>query len=150
MEATLYRQSLNGPVRWVATAAALGTLAALLPSAVQPGWGGTAVFLAVGLLWAALLSMHASILVAPEEVTVGVMGMSDTIPYAHVEAVEVGPSTGVREGVGVRFLKGANSTGYVVGGPTVRITTRTTDYLVSARNPEAAVADIRGRMGARR
>ncbi|QYH19459.1 hypothetical protein JKI95_10290 [Corynebacterium aquatimens] len=150
MEANLYRQSLNGPIRWIAVAAALLIWGSMLPLAMKPGWGGTAAFVIVGLILAALLSMRASILVGPEDVTISVMGMTETIEYSQIKTVEVGPATGAKEGAGARFLKGPNGMGYIVGGPTVRITTRTTDYLVSAQRPDEVVRDITSRMATAR
>lgn len=144
MEANLYTQRLTGPIRWLMVAAAIFMLGATLPAAMRPGWGGTALFVVVAIACAALLNMRATILVAPDEVHISVFSFSETIPYRDIRAVDVGPATALKEGAGLRAFP--NGLGYIVGGPTVRITTRTTEYLASAKHPDVVVKDIRARL----
>ncbi|WP_160667924.1 hypothetical protein [Pseudarthrobacter sp. ATCC 49987] len=70
---------------------------------------------------------------------------STKIAYKEITVVSTGPSTGIREGMGLRVLPGGG-TGYLVGGPTVRIQGAGTWLLVSCADPEAAVVRIRAHL----
>lgn len=88
-----------------------------------------AVFLAVAL-------MQASVRLEPSEVSIRVAGIfATTIPYRNIDDVTPWKSTGTGAGMGLRVLP-HGTTGYLVGGPSVRITTGSTAVVVSSNTPE--------------
>ncbi|MUK03569.1 hypothetical protein GM708_17720 [Vibrio cholerae] len=96
----------------------------------------TVVFLSVAL-------MQVTVKLEPTGVSVRVAGIFATyIPYHQID--EVGPDrpTGIAADMGVRMLPGS-TTGYLVGGPSVRITIGCTSVLVSSDAPEELSDAIR-------
>ncbi len=65
--------------------------------------------------------------------------------WEEITAVEPGPETGLTAGMGLRLLSGGVK-GLLVGGPTVRLRSGGRDYLLSAKDPESAAAEIRRRL----
>lgn len=89
----------------------------------------TAVFLAVVL-------MQAKVRLEPSEVSIRTAGIfATTIPYHSIDDVTPWKSTGAGAGMGLRVLP-HGTTGYLVGGPSVRMTTGSTAVLVSSNTPE--------------
>lgn len=68
--------------------------------------------------------------------------------WSQIRRVEEGPSTGLVEGLGYRFLSGG-TTGLLVGGPTVHVVTDRRRWLLSAEDP-AAVREAWRARGAER
>lgn len=89
----------------------------------------TAVFLAVVL-------MQASVRLEPSEVSIRVAGIFTTaIPYHSIDDVTPWKPTGIAAGMGLRVLP-HGTTGYLVGGPSVRIKTGNTAVVVSSNTPK--------------
>lgn len=100
-----------------------------------------AVLLAIVFLSVAL--MQVTVKLEPTGVSIRVARIFATeIPYHQID--EVGPDrpTGIAAGMGVRMLPNS-TTGYLVGGPSVRITTGRTAVLVSSDAPEKLSDAIR-------
>jgi len=66
---------------------------------------------------------------------------STTIPYEQITDVAIAPPTGLAAGMGLRIFPG-RTTGYLVGGPAIRITTGRSSVLVSADAPACLLAGI--------
>jgi hypothetical protein len=100
--------------------------------------------MALVFVWA--LRMSARIRFEDAGLSVRVAGLFSTkIAYRDITAVTTGPSTGLGEGMGLRILPGGG-TGYLVGGPTIRIQTASGWLLVSCADPERAIVHIRTRL----
>ena len=114
---------------------AAGTVAAALDADPAVLWVGVFIVLIFG----PVLLMTAKISVGAQGMGIRVAGMFSTeIPYREITAVSAGPVTGIREGMGLRILP--DGTGYLVGGPSVRIDCGSTAVLVSCRDPERLLA----------
>lgn len=82
--------------------------------------------------------------VREEEVFVRTFGFFQTsIKYSEIESLEVGPVTGLKYGAGLRILPDA--TGYLTGGPSIRITStgRQPNIIASAEDPQAVIDAVR-------
>lgn len=143
MSESVYTRRLNGPILWLAVAAALAVTAALAPILVDSNPAAVIFALALVGLTVACVAMRTTITVSDEAVTMSVLGFSHSVNLSTITSVQVGPDTGLMEGAGPRPV--GNATAYIVGGPTVQIDTRTTTYLASAERPEEVVADIDAR-----
>lgn len=87
--------------------------------------------------------MQVTVELEPTEVRIRVAGMFATeIPYHQIDDVGPGRSTGIAAGMGLRILPD-RTTGYLVGGPSVRITTGRAAVLVSCDAPEELSEAIR-------
>jgi hypothetical protein len=88
-------------------------------------------------LFIAVFSMRAVVRLGMNGVHIRVAGIfSTTIPYDDITEVATDRVTGVREGMGLRVLQN-KTTGYLVGGPSVRIhTSGGTAVLVSSDTPD--------------
>lgn len=139
----VYTRRLNGPLLWLAIAAAVAVGAALAPSLVDANLIAKLFALAVLAVTLACVFMTTTIVVDDERVKLSVIGFSQSIPLETITSVRVGPETRLLDGAGPRFL--GNATGYIVGGPSVQIETSTTSYLASAERPEEVVAEIEAR-----
>ena len=127
------------PTRYQAGLAGVGFVAAIVLSLTGQPWLG----LAMALVSVTALRMNARIRFEEASLSVRVAALfSTTIPYREITAVSAGPSTGLREGMGLRILPGGG-TGYLVGGPTVRIQGAGIWLLISCADPEDAVRRIR-------
>ncbi|WP_341394450.1 hypothetical protein [Arthrobacter sp. G119Y2] len=114
---------------------AAGTVAAALDADPAVLWVGAFIVL----IFVPVLVMTARITVGGKGMEIRVAGMFSTeIPYREITAVSAGPDTGIREGMGLRILP--DGTGYLVGGPSVRIDCGYTAVLVSCREPERLLA----------
>jgi hypothetical protein len=107
---------------------------------VAAGAGGQPVLLfaaaAVAALFAALMTMAARLQLREHGVGISVAGLFSTeVRYRDISDVAVGPVTGLLQGMGLRILPG-RATGYLVGGPTVRIRCGNATLLVSCTRPE--------------
>lgn len=72
---------------------------------------------------------------------------STTLHYHEIDSVEVGPTTGIRHGAGLRFM-GAGATGYLTGGPSVTFTlTNGSQVTASATASEEVVAAVDKKLG---
>lgn len=70
-----------------------------------------------------------------------------SLTYGEIEAVEVGPITGLLQGAGLRIM-GGGQTGYLTGGPSVSFILIDGKVItVSCDEPDAAVALVRRRLG---
>ena len=100
-------------------------------------------------LFIAVFSMRAVVRLGKEGVRIRVAGIfTTTIPYDHITEVATDRVTGVREGMGLRMLPN-KTTGYLVGGPTVRIyTSGGTAVLVSSNTPNELSEALGRRSGA--
>lgn len=131
-------------VKYRAVLAVIGLLAAAVVTlSTGQAWAGVAmllVFVSVG-------RMTARIRCDGTGVHLKVAGLfSTTVAYADIVDVTPGPETGLGEGMGLRVLRGGG-TGYLVGGPTLRIRANGAWVLVSCADPDAGVELIRARGG---
>jgi len=129
------------PVKYRAVLAVIGLLAAAVVTlSTGQAWAGVAmllVFVSVG-------RMTARIRCDGTGVHLKVAGLfSTTVAYADIVEVTPGPETGLLEGMGLRVLRGG--TGYLVGGPTLRMRANGAWVLVSCADPDAGVELIRAR-----
>lgn len=113
---------------------AAGTVAAALDTDPAALWVG--VFILV--IFVPVLLMTARVSVGGQGVRIRVAFFSTEIAYREITAVSAGPVTGLREGMGLRILP--DGTGYLVGGPSVRIDCGSTAVLVSCREQERLLA----------
>ena len=132
------------PTRYRVVLAAIGVPAVLIVLAAGPSpWLASlvaAVFLAA-------MMMTVRIRLEEAAVSIRVAGIfSTSIAYADLSTVSVGPATGLREGMGLRILPG-EGTGYLVGGPSVRLQFADSAVLVSCADPEALIAGVSARIG---
>ncbi|KNC20411.1 hypothetical protein AC792_00860 [Arthrobacter sp. RIT-PI-e] len=82
------------------------------------------------------LRMRAVVRLGTEELSIRVAGVfSTSIPYRTITGTAPDADTGFVQGMGLRKLP-HRTTGYLVGGPTVRIGTGETAVLVSTEAPE--------------
>ena len=116
----------------VTTAAVMVPLAPEIPIAISL----VPVILVVALFWV-VLRMQTVVRLGADEVRIRVAGVfSTTIPYRQITGVAPDRTTGLREGMGLRLLSN-RTTGYLVGGPSVRINTSSgTAVLVSSNMPQ--------------
>lgn len=130
------------PPRYQAVLAGVGFAAAIVLSVTGQPWLG----LTMALVFVPALRMNARIRFEEAGLSVRVAALfSTTIAYKEISAVSTGPSTGLREGMGLRILPGGG-TGYLVGGPTIRIQCAGTWLLITCADPEDAVARIRAHL----
>ena len=131
------------PLPYRAVLGVVGIAAVLILWASGP-WPWLAV--PVAAVFVAVTTMTVRIRLGEVALFVRVAGLfSTTIPYREISAVSVGPATGFAQGMGLRILSGG-STGYLVGGPSVRIQRGSPIVLVSCADPQGLVARIGARM----
>ncbi len=111
--------------------------------------GLAGVGLVLGLLMAgafiAIVMMQAVVRLDTDELTIRVAGVfSTTVPYRQIDGIAPDKITGLAAGMGLRKLPG-NTTGYLVGGPSVRISTGSTDVVVSTDRPTELAAAVERR-----
>ena len=147
---TTFRAAI--PLRYRVILGILG-FAAVAGSAVAALDGGgpaalvTAAFIAV--IFVPVLLMTAKVSLSGQGIGIRVAGFFSTeVPYREITAVSAGPVTGLREGMGLRILP--DGTGYLVGGPSVRIETGKTAVLVSCSHPERLIAAVSPHLSAPR
>ncbi|MCC9146251.1 MULTISPECIES: hypothetical protein [unclassified Arthrobacter] len=140
-ETTTFRTVM--PVRYrlivglLGFAATGGTVLATLGAGPAP----FVVGLLMALAFSAVVMMTARVGVGPGSVQIRVAAVFATeIPYREIRGVSAGPVTGLREGMGLRILPGA--TGYLVGGPSIRIECGPIAVLVSCREPERLLSSL--------
>ncbi|HSO92787.1 MAG TPA: hypothetical protein VLR70_16765 [Arthrobacter sp.] len=131
------------PLRYRAVLAVVGMAAVSILLATGPRpW--LAVFVAA--VFAAVMTMTVRIRLGEAGLSIRVAGLfSTTIPYREISAVSAGPATGFVQGMGLRILPGGG-TGYLVGGPSVRIQCGNTNVLVSCADPQELVRRIGARI----
>lgn len=131
------------PTRYQTVLTGVGFVAVIVLSVTGQPWLG----LVIALVFVSALRMNARIRLGETDLSVRVAGLfSTTIAYREITAVSAGPSTGIREGMGLRVLPGGG-TGYLVGGPTIRIQGGAgTWLLVSCADPVAAIVRIRAHL----
>lgn len=94
---------------------------------------GAGLFIAA--IFVPILLMTARISVSGQSIRIRVAAVFATeIPYREITGVSAGPVTGLREGMGLRIIP--DGSGYLVGGPSVRIECGKTAVLVSCSNPD--------------
>ncbi|MDN3935917.1 hypothetical protein QWJ39_06285 [Arthrobacter sp. YD4] len=127
-------------VKYRAVLAVIGLLAAAVVTlSTGQAWAGVAMLL----VFVSLGRMTARIRCDGTGVHLKVAGLfSTTVAYADIVDVTPGPETGL----GLRVLRGGG-TGYLVGGPTLRIRANGAWVLVSCADPDAGVELIRARGG---
>ena len=80
--------------------------------------------------------MRTTVQLDAREISIKVAGIFGTkIPYKSIDDVAPAEPTGLTAGMGLRVLQN-RTTGYLVGGPSVRITLARTAVLVSSDTPE--------------
>ncbi|MCQ1954787.1 hypothetical protein [Arthrobacter sp. zg-Y238] len=133
-ETTTFRTGL--PARYRLTLGLLGLVAAggTVIATLEAGPMPLVLGLLIAVVFVAVLMMTARIRVGPESVQIRVVVFATEIPYPDITRATAGPVTGLAEGMGLRILPGA--TGYLVGGPSVRIECGQSAVLVSCREPE--------------
>jgi hypothetical protein len=104
-------------------------------AALEGGAAALVTGAAIAAIFVPVLLMSAKVSVRGQAIGIRVAGVFATeIPYREITAVTAGPVTGLREGMGLRILP--DGTGYLVGGPSVRIETGKTAVLVSCNEPD--------------
>lgn len=127
------------PLRYRAVLAAVGIAAVSILLAATP-WPGLAVLVAA--VFVAVMTMSVRIRLDEECLSIRVAGVfATTIPYREISAVSAGRNTGFVQGMGLRILPGGG-TGYLVGGPSVRIQCGNTAVFVSCTDPQGLVTRI--------
>lgn len=107
--------------------------------------GATLVATLLGAVFLYVVLMQVTVRLEEREVSIKVGGIFATsIPYRQIDAVSPGQSTGIGAGMGLRMMPNG-TTGYLVGGPSVRITTGRTAVVVSSNRPEELSQAIRSR-----
>ena len=140
-----FRTPIPARYRWVLGVLGALAVAGTVAAAREAGPAAllTGVFTAV--LFAAVLMMTARIQVGGQGLRIRVAGVFTTeILYREMTAVSAGPVTGLRYGMGLRILP--EGTGYLVGGPSVRIGCRNSEVLVSCQEPERLIAAVAPRL----
>ena len=127
------------PLRYRAVLAAVGIAAVSILLVTAP-WPGLAVVVAA--VFVAVMTMTVRARLDEVCLSIRVAGLfATTIPYRQISAVSAGPNTGFVQGMGLRVLPGGG-TGYLVGGPSVRIQCGNTTVFVSCADPQGLVARI--------
>ena len=115
---------------------ALATIGATLAMATASVVGAVVVAALLTAVFLAVVLMQARVRLEARQVRIRVAGIfATTIPYHTIDEVTPWKSTGIAAGMGLRVLP-HGTTGYLVGGPSVRITTGSTAVVVSANTPE--------------
>lgn len=129
------------PVQYRAGVLILGlltTAAVVIPlSADAPIATSLILLILLAALFTAVFSMRAVVHLGMDQVSIRVAGIfTTTISYQEITRVAPDKVTGLREGMGLRILPD-KTTGYLVGGPSVRINTSGgTAVLVSSNSPD--------------
>jgi hypothetical protein len=125
----------------------LTTSAVVFPLSVEiPGVMSLVLAILLAALFTAVFLMRAVVRLWVHGVHIRVAGVfTTTIPYDQITVAAPDRVTGVREGMGLRILPN-KTTGYLVGGPSVRINTSGgTAVLVSSKTPNELSEAIRRR-----
>jgi hypothetical protein len=129
---------MPGPYRvGVVILGLLTTSAVVVPlSAEIPSVMSLVLAILLAALFTAVFLMRVVVRLGVLRVHIRVAGVfTTTIPYDQITGVAPDRVTGVREGMGLRILPN-KTTGYLVGGPSVRINTSGgTAVLVSSKTP---------------
>lgn len=131
------------PLRYRAFLAAMGivTVSILLVTGSWP-W----LVVAPAAVFGAAMMMSTFVRLDESVVSIRVAGIFSTaIAYAEISHVSVGPATGLAQGMGLRILSG-RVTGYLVGGPSVRIQCKNSAVLVSCADPAELIRLINSRI----
>lgn len=89
----------------------------------------------MALLFVATVMMQAVVRLDAGELSISVARIFRTsIPYHRIDGVQPAKATGLGSGMGLRIMPNS-TTGYLVGGPAVRISTGSTSVLVSTDAP---------------
>lgn len=134
---------LPGRQQLIVGVAAVGTA---LP-AVAWGWStGAALPILAGILlaclvfaWSALLRVRLSVDEEGLRLQAGFWS-AETVPWRDVEQIRTGGRTQLVSVVGRKA--GSEATQYLVGGPTLRLTTADRDYVVSVEDPRATLQTL--------
>lgn len=120
----------------------LGSSTAMAPTSMT---GAILVGTLIAAVFLAAILMQATVRLEANKVSIKVAVIfATTIPYDTIDNVTAGETTGIAAGMGLRILPN-NTTGYLVGGPSVRITTGGTAVLVSSNTPEKLLEAIEHR-----
>jgi hypothetical protein len=131
------------PLRYRAVLAAVGVVAVLI-LLVSGSWPWLGVLVAV--VFVAAMMMSTLVRLDGSVLSIRVAGLfSIAIPYKEISAVSAGRATGFVQGMGLRILSGG-VTGYLVGGPSVRIQCGNSAVLVSCADPQELVTQIGTRL----
>lgn len=122
---------------------AVAVAAALLPLALgDPGLLGIGIAVLTAALFVLCARMQAVVRLETEELRIRVAGVfSTSVPYRSISETAPEPDTGYLQGMGLRKL-GNRTTGYLVGGPAVRIRTGDSALLVSTDCPRELLAAV--------
>lgn len=125
---------------------AAAVAATLLPLAFDDmGLLGIGVAALTATLFLLFARMQTVVRLETEELSIRVAGLfSTSVPYRSVSEASPDADTGFIQGMGLRKL-GNRTTGYLVGGPTVRIRTGDSAILVSTESPEELASAIQDR-----
>ena len=145
--ATTFRARI--PVRYKAALGVLGLTAAggSALAALEAGPLPLVTGLLIAAVFVPILMMTARISVGEDGVRIRVAALFSTqIRYGEITGISAGPVTGLREGMGLRILP--DGTGYLVGGPSIRIDCGNTCVVVSCTHPEQLLACLGPRLEA--
>ncbi|WP_104160046.1 hypothetical protein [Arthrobacter sp. ZGTC212] len=125
----------------------LSGAAACVLAVAEGGRAAVITGVLVAVLFLAVIMITVRLHVGEEGLRIRVAGIFSTeVPYREMTAVSRGPVTGMRHGMGLRILP--EGTGYLVGGPSVRIECRTGNLLVSCSRPDELLAALAPRLSA--
>ena len=137
----IFRTAIPTRYRLVLGILGLAVLAGTTLAALEAGPGVLVTGIFTAAIIAPMVFMTARIRVGAASLQIRVAGVFRTeVPYRDMRTVSVGPVTGLRYGMGLRILP--EGTGYLVGGPSVRIQCLGSDVLVSCSEPERLLAAV--------
>ncbi|MGJ9404828.1 hypothetical protein ACHABQ_00690 [Nesterenkonia aurantiaca] len=123
----------------------LGALPALL---FAPLGVGVSVLALVGVIGAAVAFSRVKIVAGDTGLSARCMGIFHvSFAWDEILSVQEGPETGVLEGAGYRILPGGK-VGLLVGGPSVEVRDSGKTYLLSVRDSQQTVEEIRRHLAA--
>ncbi|MDK1360721.1 hypothetical protein QNO00_10640 [Arthrobacter sp. zg-Y1219] len=134
-QAATFRTAMPARYRGILGGLGFATVAGTVIAALEEGPLALGAGLFIAVIFVPVLLMTARISISEQGIRIRVAAVFATeIPYREITGVSVGPVTGLREGMGLRILP--DGTGYLVGGPSVRIECGRTAVLVSCRSPD--------------
>ncbi|WIM68147.1 hypothetical protein QP027_01745 [Corynebacterium breve] len=143
MEPVVFQQRLNGSIRtFILVLGALSLLGAAVSWMFQRNLLELVIYLAAAAFFFLCLLIKVTMTVHEAGIDLTMLGgIADVhLPASSIKGVTLGPTTGLKEGAGIRFI--GNAEGLIVGGPTIKIERTTAPYLVSMANPDEAIAAI--------
>lgn len=145
-EAT-FEARLNGSVFWAVFIVTGVFGIAVLPSVADSNLASKVCVIIAMLLLVLTLFMKVTLEVKRDHLRIRMFAglYQQRIPLANIQAVAVGPNTGILNGAGLRVRPGALMC--IVGGPSVELTLKEHNIVVSVQDPQAAIRAIQRARG---